>query len=155
MDDLSMRDITAMMRDEDRPDSLEMGEYVGNYSGDRIRFPGVQLTGGEGDLSLAPGEMRGDCSTEVWFADKACKYLVFQDTDGDVAILDIHHLIKRATEMRQQYDAEQAEQADPIVATPDVETAAATPTVIDADEFAEATDGPEFPDPEPEEVEAS
>lgn len=109
MDDLSMRDITAMMRDEDRPESLEMGEYVGNYSGDRIRFPGIELTGGEGNLSLAPAEVRGDCRTEVWFADKDCKYLVFQDTDGDVAILDIHHLLKRAAEVRREYDEAKAE----------------------------------------------
>lgn len=115
MDSLSMRDLTRMMMDDDRPETFEVCDFTGNYSGDRIRFPGFSAVPGEvpedDDPKLVPTKVRGDCSTEAWFADKDCKWLVFRDTDGDVAIIHIHALIARAEAYRKQFDEAKAETA--------------------------------------------
>jgi hypothetical protein len=173
MDELSTRDLTRLMHEGDKPDGLGVSEFTGNYSGDRIRLPG--FTGVDiPDATPQAIEIRANCGTEVWFADKECQWLVFHDEDGDIAIVNIRDMIDSAARIRRAFDdrkdakAQQEQDkadaafaaethgqdaadavAEPIVATTDVESAAATPTVIDADEFAEATDDDvEFPDPE-------
>lgn len=178
MDQLSDRDLTRMMRGEEgKPDGLGVSEFTGIYSGDRIRLPGFTSVDIEGATPEAV-EIRANCGTEVWFADAECQWFVFHDEDGDIAIVNIHDMIDSATRIRKAFDDRknakaQREQdkadaafaaethgqdatdavAEPIVATSDVEAAAETPTVIDADEFAKATgDDVEFPDPEEEEV---
>lgn len=101
MDEMTVRQLTRMMLDDDHPEAFEVCDYTGNYAGDRIRFPGVGVTEG-GDLKAA--KVRGDCSTEAWFADKDCKWLVFRDTDGDAAIIHIHALIDKAKKLRKEFD---------------------------------------------------
>jgi len=112
MNGVSVRELTRMMMDEDHPEAFEVCDYTGNYSGERIRFPGFSPETSSEGVDLNPTDhVRGDCSTEAWFADKDCKWLVFQDTDGDVAIIHIHALIKQAEEKRKEFDSAKAEES--------------------------------------------
>jgi hypothetical protein len=154
MDELSTRDLTQMMHEDDKPDGLGVGEFTGNYSGDRIRFPG--LSGIDiPDATPQAVEIRANCGTEVWFADKECQWLVFHDEDGDIAIVNIHGMIDSAARIRRAFDDRKDAKAQREQDKADAADAAETHGQDAADAVAAdavTDDDVEFPDPEPEEV---